>query len=133
MLFIYMIEQKIFGNWENVGPCIATGSDKNCGPGEQFQVRSCIDGTVDKCTKEDRQHKISCNLGDCQKIVGTWTNDGGCIPAAKTCGPSSGAQKQMRICIDGTSDKCQSNDREREILCDLPDCPGELIFIDSNL
>ena len=132
-----IVVKKIFGDWENVGPCIATGSDKNCGPGEQFQVRSCIstmlDQVVDKCTKEDRQHTISCNLVDCQKIVGAWTNVKGCIPAAKTCGLSAGAQKQVRTCIDGTKNKCQSNDREREILCDLPDCPGERIFIDSTL
>ena len=119
--------QKIFGNWENLGECIGSGSDKNCGPGEQFQVRSCIDGTVDKCTEEDRLHAISCDLRDCLKTVGTWKNDGGCNPsnAENSCGPSSGTQKQVRNCTDGSNDKCQSDDRERAIVCDLPDCQGD--------
>ena len=117
-----------YGDWKNLGECIGSGSDKNCGPGEQFQVRSCIDGTVDKCSQEDRHHAISCNLRDCLKIVGTWTNDGECIPSdsENSCGPSSGTQKQVRSCIDGTIDKCQSNDTEREILCDLTDCKGKI-------
>ena len=120
--------QKIFGNWENLGECIGSGSDKNCGLGEQFQVRSCIDGTVDKCSQEDRNHAISCNLRDCLKIVGTWINDGECTPSdvENSCGLSSGTQKQVRTCINGTNDKCQSNDIEREISCDLPECPGKL-------
>ena len=120
--------QKIFGNWENLGECVASGSDKNCGPGGQFQIRSCTDGTVDKCTDEDRQHAISCNLSDCLKIVGTWNNVSECIPSddENSCGPSSGIQMQVRTCVDGTSDKCKSDDREREILCDLTNCPGEL-------
>ena len=119
--------QKIFGDWDNLGKCIGSGSDKNCGLGEQIQVRSCIDGTVDKCAQEDRHRAISCNLRDCQKRVGKWSNDGECIAsnADSSCGPLSGTQTQVRTCIDGTSDKCQSHDRERTIQCDLPDCPGE--------
>ena len=127
--------QKKLGEWKNLGQCIGSGADKNCGPGELFQVRLCMDGTVDKCTEDDRQHAIACNLTDCQKIVGVWKNDGHCIAsdANNSCGPSSGTQKQVRTCIDGTSDKCQSNDGERSILCDLPDCPGELSSIDPVL
>ena len=130
-----IVVQKRFGHWENMGPCIANGSDKNCGPGEQFQVRPCTDGTVDKCTEDDRQDAISCNLADCKKILGIWTDDGGCIAsnAGKTCGPSSGTQKQVRTCKDGTNDRCRSNDGERAISCDLSDCPGELRSIDSVL
>ena len=120
--------QKLFGDWDNLGKCIGSGSDKNCGLGEQFQVRSCIDGTVNKCSQDDRNHAISCNLRDCLKIVGPWINDGECIPSdvENSCGLSSGTQKQVRTCINGTNDKCQSNDIEREISCDLPECPGKL-------
>ena len=122
-----IVVQKRFGNWENMEPCIASGSDKNCGPGGQFQVRSCIDGTVDKCIEEDRQHAIPCTLPDCPKITGTWSNEGECIAsdAENPCGPSSGTQKQVRNCTDGSNDKCQSDDRERAIVCDLPDCQGD--------
>ena len=85
-----------------------------------------------QCNLEDIHKATSCNLPDCQKKVGNWTNQGGCLVlnADKSCGPSSGTQKQERTCIDGTSDKCQSNDRKRAIVCDLPDCPGgALIYI----
>ena len=123
--------QKIFGSWENVGECIASGSDKNCGPGERLQIRSCVDGTIDKCTQEDQQHSLPCNLRDCHKLLGSWTNDGGCIASdtKNPCGPlSSGSQKQIRTCIDGTTDQCQSNDTERTVPCDVPNCAGNMDF-----
>ena len=133
LLMYKIVVQKIFGNWKNIGPCRASGSHKNCGSGEQFQIRLCIDGTVDKCTEDDRRHVVSCNLADCEKILGIWTDDGGCIAsnAGQTCGPSSGTQRQVRTCIAGTNDHCRSNDGERAISCDLPDCPGEQMSIDS--
>ena len=126
--------QKKTENWTNFGECVGSGSNKNCGLGEQFQVRSCTDGTIDKCTDEDQRRAIPCNLQDCPKITGaTWINDGGCIASAadNLCGPSAGTQKQTRTCIDGTNDRCQSIDREQTISCDLPDCPGKLSFIVS--
>ena len=128
-----ILVQKTIGDWKNLGPCSANGSDKNCGPGRQFQVRSCINGAIDKCTEDDVRQVISCNLADCKKIIGIWTDSGECIASdsSKTCGPSSGTQKQVRTCIDGTKDHCQSKDRERAISCKLPDCPGELLSIDS--
>ena len=128
--------RKILGNWENVGVCIASGSNKTCGPGEQFQKRSCTDGTIDKCTQGDRQHALSCHLRDCPKILGPWTNYGECIASdtENPCEPlSSGSQKQTRTCIAGTTDKCQSNDTERAVSCELPNCPGKLISLHHTL
>ena len=45
--------EKQLGNWTNDGPCVATGNDASCGPGNQRQTRTCEDGTVDKCTEID--------------------------------------------------------------------------------
>ena len=113
---------KRLGNWTNTGVCEATGNDASCGPGNQNQTRTCSDGTTDKCTPTDRERTISCNLPNCIKILGTWTNKTVCEATGKnsSCGP--GNQKQTRVCMDGTIDKCTTTDRERTIPCNLPDC-----------
>ena len=110
--------------WKNDGKCEATGKDKTCGPGKQAQTRSCTDGTVDKCSDEERRRVISCSLPDCKKQFDNWENDGNCqaIAVGKECG--DGVQMQTRICNDGTSDKCTSKDTKRSIPCKLPKCPS---------
>ena len=83
------------------------------------------------------------------EIIGDWVNDGPCEPdinidssvdlrmsrqltgTDKSCGP--GSQKQTRICIDGTTDKCKKADKEQIISCKdagtpLPECPGKRCY-----
>ena len=52
--------EKELGSWSNSGECIATGSDPTCGPGNQSQKRTCIDGTNDICTSADTVQTVSC-------------------------------------------------------------------------
>ena len=113
------------GSWENHGECMPTGKNGKCGPGNQQQIRLCKDGTVDKCSDEDRVRNIPCSLPDCIKNLGQWENDGKCqaVAQGKNCGP--GYQLQTRICKDGTGDKCSSADTKRQIPCDLPKCPSK--------
>ena len=127
---------KSLGNWSNVGDCLAVGVDKNCGPGDQFQTRWCVDGTIDHCTKRDRQHSISCDLPDCEKKLGDWVDIGECnaVDTDTPCGPlGSGLQNQRRTCTDGTKNLCQSSDMEQTISCVLPKCPGKLASIMQSL
>ena len=51
----------MFGVWTNEGSCIAEVHLTTCGPGHQKQIRTCIDGTVDKCANADKQRIISCS------------------------------------------------------------------------
>ena len=69
---------KRLGDWNNVAPCKATGTDDNCGPGIQQQKRTCTDGAgkyeSDVCTGADREQNISCGeagtaLQDCTKTT----------------------------------------------------------------
>ena len=54
---------KILGSWINNAACVSTTADAygQCGPGIQMQRRTCKDGTVDKCTDDDRTQNISCS------------------------------------------------------------------------
>ena len=117
---------KILGIWVDSGSCIAFGSDKSCGPGRQRQTRTCQDGTNDKCRPQDREQSTSCSLTDCPKRLGSWSNVGSCIATRpdKSCGP--GNQRQTRSCVDGTTDRCSSSDRDRSVACNRPDCPIEI-------
>ena len=45
---------------ENEGACQAAGQDPACGPGTQAQVRTCTDGTLDKCTDDEKQRRVTC-------------------------------------------------------------------------
>ena len=119
----------MLGGWTNEGSCQAVGVNPACGPGTQTQVRTCTDGTIDKCTINDREQIISCNLKNCVKKLGHWINDGVCQASngIANCGP--GLQKQTRSCVDGTADKCSANDTEQTISCEdagssLSPCPG---------
>jgi hypothetical protein len=89
---------KQLGTWTNDGGCEATGADATCGPGNQKQTRTCIDGVTDKCTVADTDQTISCSdagtaLPDCsvEKQLGAWTNVGDCAATGegKTCGPGT--------------------------------------------
>ena len=51
---------KILGAWTNEGTCQAAGQDPACGPGTQNQVRTCTDGTLDKCTDDEKQRGVTC-------------------------------------------------------------------------
>ena len=126
--------EKQLGSWTNDGSCTAKGDDPTCGPGHQNQMRTCVDGTTDKCTASDTVQTISCydagsGLPDCivEKVLGVWANDGTCVATGDdpTCGP--GTQRQTRECTDGTTDKCVDADVEQNIPCSeagtaLPEC-----------
>ena len=51
---------KILGEWTNEGSCIANGDDATCGAGTQKQKRTCIDGTIDMCTDDEKQRDVTC-------------------------------------------------------------------------
>ena len=50
----------MLGPWTNNGKCQAVGQNPDCGPGTQIQIRSCTDGTIDKCTDEEKERAITC-------------------------------------------------------------------------
>ena len=105
-------------------------NNKSCGPGHQTQSRNCSDGTYEKCSVEDTEQSIRCELPDCPRTVGQWMNTATCEATGeeKSCGP--GLQTQTRTCADGTVDKCASVETRRTVSCkdagtELPIC-GEL-------
>ena len=59
-----IIVPKVFGDWASEGECKASGAGSGaivaCGPGTQLQKRSCTDGTVEKCTAEDKHRTVTC-------------------------------------------------------------------------
>ena len=126
--------EKQLGSWNNAGVCVSSGDDPACGPGNQKQVRTCIDGTNDKCTASDTVQTVSCNdagtaLPACiiEKTLGSWSNDGNCVATGNdpACGP--GNQRQTRTCVDGSVNKCTDAEKEQTISCSdagtaLPDC-----------
>ena len=61
MLF-YLTASKILGEWANEGSCNGEGEDITCGPGSQHQRRACTDGTIDKCTAEETQRTVTCEV-----------------------------------------------------------------------
>ena len=61
-----ILAPKIFGDWANDGACNGEGENPTCGPGTQVQTRSCTDGTVDKCTEEDKQSTVTCTVAGTQ-------------------------------------------------------------------
>ena len=121
-----MSQGKSIGEWEDFGECEAVLGNKGCGTGKLKQRRDCTNGDIEKCTKSDTERIIDCNLPDCKKELGEWKNEGVCQPKQKgeTCG--DGIQKQVRSCIDGTTDKCTDADRKRETKCFIKDCPKQL-------
>ena len=60
-----------------------------------------------------------------EKKLGNWTNDKGCqaLSDAASCGP--GIQQQIRICIDGSVDKCKESEIRRKISCAVGNCPSK--------
>ena len=117
---------KILANWDTSAPCKPDNIGQNCGPGIQQQSRNCTDGTTDKCTDMDIQREIHCDLRDCPKILGHWYSEGECQSTGtyKNCG--KGRKKELRTCIDGTSDKCTASDREKYSPCTMPNCFKEV-------
>ena len=115
--------EKRLGNWTNKGNCNAIGEDKTCGPGTQHQSRDCIDGSLEKCEDSEKDQVTSCNLKDCPKTRGSWTDSDECKADGTdpTCGP--GRQNQTRVCTDGTTDRCTESDTNKIVSCALRDCP----------
>ena len=123
---------KIFGGWNNVGSCIAVGSDPACGHGKQEQARTCKDGTVDRCARGNTHRKVTCELAgtalpNCPRISGRWKNRGACkgIGFNPKCG--DGNQVQVRTCKHGTVEKCTDKHKQRIVTCQqagtaLPKC-----------
>ena len=107
---------QVFTDWETVGVCIPEQVGQLCGHGTQLQSKNCTaglysDGTIATCDPEVEYRNISCSdagtsLEDCPKDFGKWINEGRC------CGPTSGPgiQKQVRDCIDGTTETCEEAD-----------------------
>ena len=120
--------EKQHGEWKNEGDCEAINDKhKKCGPAMQQQTRSCTDGTTDKCTLADRSRTTPCQLKDCLKQLGEWTDAGKCEaiePDKKDCG--QGFQRQTRMCSDGTNDPCTATDTEKKIPCTLKACAKRL-------
>ena len=136
------------GNWTNNETCVATDDEKRgCGPGTIIQIRSCTDGSDDKCDETEwlddhgwelqegyLKRMISCEeagspLSDCKRILSEWFNVTQCMATGnnETCGPGNITQK--RNCTDGTLDKCADLSRaetQRNISCSLPECEGRL-------
>ena len=106
-----------YGGWKNNGSCVALHNNKSCGPGHQAQIQNCIDGTFAKCTVEDREQSIPCELPDCSRIVGEWMITVTCETSGegKSCGP--GLHTLTRTCMDGTADKCTSVETTRTVSC----------------
>ena len=52
MVYFIAVEKQL-ASWSNDGVCEATGDNNSCGPGNQKQTRTCIEGTTDKCTEAD--------------------------------------------------------------------------------
>ena len=139
---VAIVVEKTLGEWTNEGGCVGTGEDKSCGPGTQQQVRTCTDGTTDKCTEIDTKQSVACSeagtaLPACvvEKQLGDWTNDGQCKATGDdpTCGP--GTQNQTRTCVDGATDLCTDGDKTQTVSCadagtSLPECAAAKHFGD---
>ena len=131
--------QKKFGVWKLEGKCEGMGKNSSCGPGRQARMRTCVDGTRDRCTKDDERQLLPCldvntQLPPCAKILGNWINQGDCqsVKTNSSCG--LGNQLQSRGCINGTIDKCNADDLIRSIPCKqanskLPNCTGSCILV----
>ena len=119
-----MQSEKEHGLWQNNGSCQSIDNERSCGPGKLMQTRQCIDGTFDKCSIADTEQIVDCNLADCEKVLGQWTNETSCMISGqdKSCG--TGHQKQVRTCVNGTVAICNSMDIERRIPCNVS-CGGE--------
>ena len=130
---------KTFGDWNDVGPCIADGDDPMCGPGKQNQTRICTHDTVLNCTDADRNQIVPCSLPDCPcilpdcpKKLSEWDSPGVCIgtnPNSTCDATGSGHRVQKRNCTDGTKEKCHLSDMERHlwsVICELPKCPSKI-------
>ena len=64
--FILVKKKKRPTEWKTVGDCMATGRDDiniKCGPGKVRQTSNCIDGTIDKCTEDEKVRNVSCLEG----------------------------------------------------------------------
>ena len=62
LICLNTLAPKTFTTWKNNGPCVATGKDLTCGPGNQMQKRTCKDGFPDVCNpiKDPTERIISC-------------------------------------------------------------------------
>ena len=57
-------ENKLFGSWANVGPCIVEGYKR----GKQLQQRDCKDGSNSICHKKEQTRFIPCKMSQTEVI-----------------------------------------------------------------
>ena len=57
----------VFGPWTNDGSCKGTEQNPTCGKGEQDHIRTCTDGTIEKCDGDALQRTVTCTLPACGK------------------------------------------------------------------
>ena len=65
--------QKSLGSWRTSDQCLATGTNRSCGPGLSLQERTCVNGTVHKCLNSKLTRNVSCEeagnpLPNCTRI-----------------------------------------------------------------
>ena len=112
---------KMFTAWKNDGNGCKF-KQGSCGHGTQVQVRNCThgmysDGTLENCNDAEKNRTISCKMAgtqkNCPKEFGEWINNGTC------CGPQNGPgiRKQIRDCLDGTTQKCKKTDTTQTAQC----------------
>ena len=125
-------ENKTIGNWTDDGACVAVGSDMTCGPGIQKKKRDCVDGNLEKCQESDFRDEVPCNLKNCEKVYGNWTDNGTCNADGDKPSCGSGKLNQTRWCEDGTIDKCTDSEMFQVIGCRLRACPKLLGIWDTS-
>ena len=71
---VFSVPKQLLDDWTNNGSCIPTAIDKSCGPGIVRQIRTCINGTIDKCTVDNQQRNEACLEVNCERLIGNWKN-----------------------------------------------------------
>ena len=54
--------QKVLGGWVNSSNCQGVGECDWCGSGHQLQLRTCLDGTSNRCTQKETTRMVPCDL-----------------------------------------------------------------------
>jgi hypothetical protein len=110
------VASKILGEWTNDGSCIADGDDATCGTGTQKQKRTCIDGTIDMCTDDEKQRDVTCEAA------------GTALPVCITC-PDDFVQFQRKCYMFSTDTKTWG---EARTACQALEGGYDLVSIDNS-